>query len=201
MTQRRILVVDDEDNLRTMLVAALKFEGYQVAQAPDGRAGLRAAKELRPDLIVLDVMMPELDGFGMLIPSQEKKQTLGALFSSTLFPNRTPEGHVLFTCFIGGRRNPMAVENSDQQLVNLVSEELREMLDIQARPVFTKVSRWANAIPQYDVGHLTRIAKIDDIAERYKGLHLMGNWRDGISVGDCIDSGFAMAHRLITAER
>ncbi|MHA7809188.1 MAG: protoporphyrinogen oxidase [Marinobacter adhaerens] len=142
-----------------------------------------------------------LDGFGMLIPSQEKKQTLGALFSSTLFPNRTPEGHVLFTCFIGGRRNPMAVENSDQQLVNLVSEELRVLLDIQARPVFTKVARWANAIPQYDVGHLTRIAKIDDIAERYKGLHLIGNWRDGISVGDCIDSGFAMAHRLITAER
>ena len=95
----------------------------------------------------------------------------------------------------------MAVENSDQQLENLVSEELREMLDIQARPVFTKVARWANAIPQYDVGHLTRIAKIDDIAERYKGLHLIGNWRDGISVGDCIDSGFSMAHRLITAER
>ena len=66
MNQRRILVVDDEDNLRTMLVAALKFEGYSVAQAPDGRAGLQSAKELRPDLIVLDVMMPELDGFGML---------------------------------------------------------------------------------------------------------------------------------------
>ena len=142
-----------------------------------------------------------LAGFGMLIPSQEKKQALGALFSSTLFPKRTPEGHVLFTCFIGGRRNPMAVENSDHQLVNLVSEELREMLDIQARPVFARVARWANAIPQYDVRHLTRIAKIDDIAERYKGLHLMGNWRDGISVGDGIDSGFAMADRLMTAER
>jgi two-component system OmpR family response regulator len=49
-----------------MLVAALKFEGYQVEQATEGRAGLRAVKELRPDLIVLDVMMPELDGFGML---------------------------------------------------------------------------------------------------------------------------------------
>lgn len=66
MSQRRILVVDDEDNLRTMLVAALKFERYQVAQASDGREGLRATKELRPDLIILDVMMPELDGFGML---------------------------------------------------------------------------------------------------------------------------------------
>jgi len=66
MNQRRILVVDDEDNLRTMLAAALKFEGYQVVQAANGSEGLRSVKEQRPDLIVLDVMMPELDGFGML---------------------------------------------------------------------------------------------------------------------------------------
>jgi len=59
-------VVDDEDNLRTMLVAALKFEGYDVTAAADGREGLRSVKESKPDLIVLDVMMPELDGFGML---------------------------------------------------------------------------------------------------------------------------------------
>ena len=66
MIKRRILVVDDEDNLRTMLVAALKFEGYDVTAAGDGREGLRSVKESKPDLIVLDVMMPELDGFGML---------------------------------------------------------------------------------------------------------------------------------------
>jgi len=66
MIKRRILVVDDEDNLRTMLVAALKFEGYEVSAASDGREGLVSVKESKPDLIVLDVMMPELDGFGML---------------------------------------------------------------------------------------------------------------------------------------
>lgn len=65
MAARRILVVDDEENLRTMLVAALKYEGYDVEQAADGVAGLKAARELKPDLIVLDVMMPVLDGFGL----------------------------------------------------------------------------------------------------------------------------------------
>lgn len=65
MSARRILVVDDEENLRTMLVAALKYEGYEVEQAADGAAGLKAARELKPDLIVLDVMMPVLDGFGV----------------------------------------------------------------------------------------------------------------------------------------
>lgn len=62
---RRILVVDDEENLRTMLVAALRHSGYEVDQAADGAAGLKAARELKPDLILLDVMMPVLDGFAM----------------------------------------------------------------------------------------------------------------------------------------
>mgnify|MGYP000639852329 FL=1 len=65
MTDRRILVVDDEDNLRTMLAAALKYEGYAVEQAGDGAEGLRAVRESRPDLIILDVMMPNVDGFAM----------------------------------------------------------------------------------------------------------------------------------------
>jgi two-component system OmpR family response regulator len=65
MTSRRILVVDDEENLRTMLVAALRHSGYEVHEAADGAEGFRATRELRPDLIVLDVMMPVLDGFAM----------------------------------------------------------------------------------------------------------------------------------------
>ena len=65
MPERRILVVDDEDNLRTMLVAALRYAGYEVTEASDGQEGLRAAREQNPDLIVLDVMMPGLDGFAV----------------------------------------------------------------------------------------------------------------------------------------
>lgn len=65
MPERRILVVDDEDNLRTMLCAALRYEGYDVSQASDGQEGLKAAREQRPDLIILDVMMPGLDGFAV----------------------------------------------------------------------------------------------------------------------------------------
>lgn len=80
MAKRRILVVDDEDNLRTMLVAALKFEGYEVAAATDGREGLRAVKEAKPHLIVLDLMMPELDGFGMLKRLRESGDRTPVIF-------------------------------------------------------------------------------------------------------------------------
>jgi two-component system OmpR family response regulator len=80
MIKRRILVVDDEDNLRTMLVAALKFEGYDVAAAVNGREGLRSVKESKPELIVLDVMMPELDGFGMLKRLRESGDRTPVIF-------------------------------------------------------------------------------------------------------------------------
>ncbi len=80
MIKRRVLVVDDEDNLRTMLVAALKFEGYDVTAAPNGREGLRSVKEAKPDLIVLDVMMPELDGFGMLTRLRETGDRTPVIF-------------------------------------------------------------------------------------------------------------------------
>ena len=140
-----------------------------------------------------------LDGFGVLIPGKEHKQTLGALFSSTLFPNRAPKDHALFTCFIGGRKNPGISDQSDQALQDIVHQELAEILDIREQPVFSTIERWSRAIPQYELGHLERIAAIDSYSQKHPGLHLMGNWRDGISVVDCIDNGQKKATSLLGA--
>ncbi|MCB0970848.1 MAG: response regulator transcription factor [Acidimicrobiales bacterium] len=59
----RLLLVDDEDNLRSMLEAALRHSGFEVHPAANGRDALDAVGEVKPDLIVLDVMLPDLDGF------------------------------------------------------------------------------------------------------------------------------------------
>jgi two-component system OmpR family response regulator len=63
MTGERLPLVDDEDNLRSMLEAALRYEGFEVDAVASGRDALTCAAECAPDLIVLDVMMPDLDGF------------------------------------------------------------------------------------------------------------------------------------------
>jgi two-component system OmpR family response regulator len=63
MAGERLLLVDDEDNLRSMLEAALRYEGFDVHAAANGRDALHAVEDATPDLIVLDVMMPDLDGF------------------------------------------------------------------------------------------------------------------------------------------
>ena len=63
MSGERLLLVDDEDNLRTMLAAALSHSGFDVVSVSNGRDALTMTKEVLPDLILLDVMMPDLDGF------------------------------------------------------------------------------------------------------------------------------------------
>jgi CheY-like chemotaxis protein len=62
MARRRILVVDDEDNLRDVLVEVLKRDGHEVDSAVDGAEGLRLAEAQRYDLVITDLRMPELEG-------------------------------------------------------------------------------------------------------------------------------------------
>ena len=64
--EAKILVVDDEPNIVELLSASLRFMGFEVATAPDGIRALDVARTFRPDLVVLDVMMPGMDGFGLL---------------------------------------------------------------------------------------------------------------------------------------
>lgn len=146
------------------------------------------------------VLAHPLDGFGVLIPRRERRRTLGALFSSTLFPNRAPHGHKLITAFIGGRQDPEALEMSDAELARQVSKDLGDLLGIEGQPVWQRVSRWPRAIPQYELGHLARIERLDQALEHHPGLSLIGNWREGIAVGDCLENGQALARRILDGE-
>jgi len=138
-----------------------------------------------------------LDGFGLLLPSKEKKRTLGVLFSSTLFANRAPQGKVMLTAFIGGRKQPEAAAGSEQELMNRVRADLAPLLGIKGEPEFLRVAYWAQAIPQYEMGYLALQERISQRLTALPGLHLNGNWRGGIAVGDCLINGHKMAERLI----
>jgi oxygen-dependent protoporphyrinogen oxidase len=137
-----------------------------------------------------------LDGFGMLMPSRAGRQTLGVLFSSTLFPGRAPAGQVLLTAFIGGVRNEAVATLDETEIVRQVLADLTPLLGIRAAPVFERVRRWPRAIPQYELGHLERLARIDVRLARLPGLYLRANWRDGISVADCVANAAQLVGRL-----
>jgi len=72
--KKRILVVDDDNNLRAVLIDKLQISGFNVVGASDGREGLNKAFELHPDLILLDVLMPIMDGQEMLKKLREDEE-------------------------------------------------------------------------------------------------------------------------------
>ncbi len=137
-----------------------------------------------------------LDGFGVLVPAVEKRFILGALFSSTLFPDRAPDDHVTITVFVGGGRQPDLARAATDELVRMVRTDLRDLLGVRGDPVFAKHVYWPRGIPQYAVGY----DKVKDAADATEaanpGLYLTGNYRNGVSVGDCIASGQQVAERV-----
>lgn len=141
-----------------------------------------------------------LDGFGVLTPAVERRVVLGALFSSSVFAGRAPEGHVLITCFLGGMRNPADGIADTAAVLPRVLDDLRPLLGLRAAPVFTHHQRWERAIPQYELGHGGVIAAAANIEAALPGLYFSGQWRHGVALGECIAQGQQAAARIL-AER
>ncbi len=143
-----------------------------------------------------DQVSHPLDGFGFLTPEVERKRVMGVIFSSTLFPDRAPEGHVMVTAFVGGTRAPDLVQADPQTLTARVLDDLRSLLGSQGEPTFRAVQVWPKSIPQYVLGYGRFKEIAEDIERRNPGLVLAGTYRDGVSLGDAINSAEQAAARI-----
>jgi oxygen-dependent protoporphyrinogen oxidase len=143
-----------------------------------------------------DVPHP-LDGFGFVVPRGEGRALLAATFSSVKYPGRAPEAHVLIRGFLGGTLNAAMLDEDDAALVDRVREELGEALGITAAPVLTRRHRWPASMPQYRVGHLSRVEAIEHAVAALPGLALAGAAYRGVGIADSVRSGEAAAERLL----
>jgi oxygen-dependent protoporphyrinogen oxidase len=137
-----------------------------------------------------------LDGFGALVPELENKSILGVIFSSSLFPNRAPSGHVTLSCYLGGMRSPALARCSTERAVECALTDLNAILGVRGRPVFVRHSIFNQAIPQYDLGFGSFKAFMNDLETKLPGLFLAGHFRDGISLSDSIVAGHTVAGRI-----
>ena len=145
-----------------------------------------------------DISHP-LNGFGYLIPTAEKRKTLGCLWNSSLFADRAPNGMAAMNAFIGGARQPELFELTDDQVVELTVNELQSAMHISGNPVYLHLTRWPKSIPQYELGYQNNMDALNAFEEQYPGIMLTGNYRGGISVGDCIKNASEIAERLASA--
>lgn len=139
----------------------------------------------------------ELDGFGYLIPSKEKKSYLGAIWSSTIFPNRAEQDKASFTLFIGGARSPHLFESDKDKLIDKVLNEFKQVTSISGDPVIMRHKLWNKAIPQYNIGYIEHERYFEQFEKENKGFFLSGNYRGGISVGDCVKNSEITFNRIV----
>jgi len=137
-----------------------------------------------------------LNGFGFLVPRSAGLKILGTVWSSSLFPNRTPSDHVQLTSFLGGATDPDTVSLSDSSLVDLTHRELTPVLGLKARPTVSRVTAYERAIPQYNLGHTARITTIHADLANAPGLHVVGNYLRGPAIGACIEQAQEVAESI-----
>ena len=139
-------------------------------------------------------------GFGYLVPRKENRRMLACTFVHRKFNHRAPEGKALLRCFLGGSRDPQVLNLPDEEVVSLVRQELKEILNFSFEPLFCRIHRWPASMAQYPVGHAERVRRIQSQLEDLPGIYLAGNAYSGIGISDCIRTGRAAAQKIINSK-
>jgi len=136
-------------------------------------------------------------GFGFLVPRSEGRRMLACTFVHNKFPHRAPADKGILRCFLGGARDEAVLNLTDDEIVDTVRKELREIVKLETRPMFDRVYRWRGAMAQYESGHIARIARIEKRLKDILGLEVAGNAYHGIEALDCIREGMNAANAVV----
>jgi len=139
----------------------------------------------------------DLNGFGLLVPTREKRDILGCLWTSSIFPGRAPEGKVLLRAMLGGAANPGVMDLDDDSLATLTLGELRPLLGLKGSPAMIRIIRHRRAIAQYLPGHLALLRRVEKNLERLEGLFLTGSSYRGIAVNACVKEAEAVGGSVV----
>lgn len=203
----QVAVQHNHDNIEyehdTVVLVAPAFQLARIPVAGIGPTSLEPLREITyapVASLVLGFRREEvahpLSGFGVLVPEVERRNILGAVFSSSLFPHRAPPGHVLISCYIGGMRSPDLANCDTRTSVAKALADLRDIIGARGEPTFVHHSRLPKAIPQYEVGFGEFKDWMDQFEMNAPGLFLAGHFRDGVSLSDSIVSGAQAAKRI-----
>jgi oxygen-dependent protoporphyrinogen oxidase len=138
-------------------------------------------------------------GFGFLVPRSEGRKMLACTFLHKKFSHRAPEGSALLRCFFSSSRVRRMSGYSDAALLDLAQRELQEMMGLTAIPRFARVFRCEYALPQYEIGHLERVAKMEELLAGLPGTHIIGNSFYGVGIPDCIKSARRAVEKITSA--
>jgi len=138
-----------------------------------------------------------LDAFGFIIPRSEKRKIMASTYTSVKFNYRAPEGHVLLRVFVGGANNEDLLSLDDDEMLRLVQEELREVVEVEGDPILTRIYRWEKSMPQYLVSHSEKVARIEERTNLLPGIFLTGCAYKGIGISDSVHDAEIVAEKAV----
>lgn len=149
------------------------------------------------DARALDAERGPLNGFGFLVPRSEGVRILGALWETSIYPRRAPDGKALLRVMIGGALDPDAVSLDDEALLGVVRHDLKSTMGLGIAPEFVRIIRHRRGIPQYTVGHLDRLRQIEARLQAHPGLWLAGNSYRGVAINSCVAEADGIASCVV----
>jgi oxygen-dependent protoporphyrinogen oxidase len=180
------------NNYQTILLTVPAYLAADIILKLDPSLADKLKAVIYPPVYVLylgysreDIGFP-LDGFGFLVPEKERRQFLGAIWTSAIFPDRSPSGKAAFTLFIGGAKSKLKNKEDFDRAVPEVIREFQQVMQITGKPELVLERFWPKAIPQYNLGYPDLLQSIEGFESNHQGIILGGNYRGGISLSDCI---------------
>jgi oxygen-dependent protoporphyrinogen oxidase len=131
--------------------------------------------------------LPE-GGTGFVVPAGDRAMT-ACTWVSRKWPHNAYGDRAVVRCFVGRAGDERALDLSDEELTAKVAEEVEAAVPIGAAPEASRVARWNRAMPQYEVGHQDRLARIALALERTPGIVVTGAAYDGVGIADCVRQG------------
>ncbi len=171
--------------------------------APVAAQELQAIESTSTAIVVLGLracdIRHDISTFGFVVPPTENRKILAGSFASHKFEGRAADGHVLIRCFIGGALQSELLNRSDDELVQIVIDELTQLIGLSGSPQVARVVRWNNAMPQYHVGHLKRVDRIEQDIAKIPGLALVSNALRGVGIAAVVRAAGQVAECMISS--
>ena len=144
---------------------------------------------------------PAFGGSGYVCPQAEGGPVVAVTWSSNKYRGRAPTGGALVRVFLGRAGDEGWVDEADDALITEARRELEKVCGVAQEPVLARVFRWSHGLPQYVIGHLDRIERIEALLRGVPGLHVAGASYRGVGIPDCITSGWAAADQVLRSHR
>ncbi len=200
----RVVLSSEETFIaRAVILAVPAYVGAELvrgfdAELADECAGIAYASSATISLAYPRASVGRLwRGTGFVVPRGERLTRLLAVsWVTSKWPNRAPDDVVMLRAFAGGTLDEDLLGRDDNELAALVHRDLSGLMRIDGAPILSRVYRWMRASPQYAVGHLDRVARIEQRLTRWPGLFVTGSGFRGVGLPDTIADARASARQV-----